>query len=114
MSAVSRDDYNAKHVFSSPTIGKNSTNQIAQNVASVCTQISTVCVLLKFCVNVAFHNRPLAQLRNAHAIGAGGLGFKSRAGQIGTVSPTARHCCDVSPKLYYPGAKPRKYRQCNS
>ena len=28
-------------------------------------------------------NRPLAQLLSAHAIAAGGLGFDSRAGQIG-------------------------------
>ena len=31
-------------------------------------------------------NRPLAQLLSAHAIGAGGLGFKSRVGLVGTVS----------------------------
>ena len=35
-------------------------------------------------------NRLLAQLLNAHAINAGGLGFKSRAGQVGTVSPSLR------------------------
>ena len=35
-------------------------------------------------------------------IGAGGLGFDSRAGQIGTVSPTARHRCDVSSELCNP------------
>ena len=29
-------------------------------------------------------------------IGAEGLGLDSWAGQIGTVSPTARQCCDVS------------------
>ena len=34
-------------------------------------------------------NRPLAQLLSAHAIGAEGLGFESRVGQIGTVSPLA-------------------------
>ena len=44
----------------------------------------------------------------ADAIGAGDLGLNSRAGQIGTVSPTARHRCEVSSELYYPGAKPRK------
>ena len=27
--------------------------------------------------------RPLAQLHDAHAVGAGELGFKSRVGQIG-------------------------------
>ena len=40
-------------------------------------------------------NRPLAQLLSAHAIGAEGLGFKSRVGLVGTVSRTARHRCDV-------------------
>ena len=30
--------------------------------------------------------RPLAQLLSAHAIGAGGLGFKFRVGLVGTVS----------------------------
>ena len=40
--------------------------------------------------------RPSAQLLSAQAIGAEGVGFDSRAGQIGTVSPTARHRCDVS------------------
>ena len=29
-------------------------------------------------------------------IGAGGFGFDFWAGEIGTVSPTARHRCDVS------------------
>ena len=41
-------------------------------------------------------NRPLAQLLSAQVIGAEGLGFDSQDSQIGTVSPTARHCCDVS------------------
>ena len=45
--------------------------------------------------------RPLAQLLSTHISGAGGLGFNSRAGQIGTVSPTARHPCDVSAELRY-------------
>ena len=35
-------------------------------------------------------DRSLAQLLSAHALGAGGLGFKSWVGQIGTVSPTAQ------------------------
>ena len=35
--------------------------------------------------------RPLAQLLNAQVIDAEGLGFDSQDGQIGTVSPTARH-----------------------
>ena len=34
--------------------------------------------------------RPLAQLRSASAIGAAGLGFQSRVGEIGTVSPPLR------------------------
>ena len=38
----------------------------------------------------------LAQLLSAQVIGAEGLGFDSRDGQIGTESPTARHRCDVS------------------
>ena len=36
------------------------------------------------------------------------MGFDSRAGQIGTISPTARHRCDVSSELRCPGAKQRK------
>ena len=40
--------------------------------------------------------RPLAQLLSAQVIDAEDLGFNSRDGQIGTVSPTARHRCDVS------------------
>ena len=51
----------------------------------------------------------LAQLLSAHATAAGGLGFKSRVGQIGAVSPTARHCCDVPSELCSPGAKPLRY-----
>ena len=35
-----------------------------------------------------------------------GLGFDSRAGQIDTVSPAARHRCEVSLELCCPGAKP--------
>ena len=38
--------------------------------------------------------RPLAQLLSAQVIGAEGLEFDSRGGQIGTVLPTAS--CDVS------------------
>ena len=37
--AVPHDDSNATPVFSSPIFGKNSANQIAQNVAAVYTQI---------------------------------------------------------------------------
>ena len=47
-------------------------------------------------------DRPLAQLLGANAIGAGGLGLKSRVGQIGTVSPTARHRCDIPSELCSP------------
>ena len=53
--------------------------------------------------------RLLVQLLSAHAIGAEGLGFKSRVGEIGTVSPTARHRCDVSSDLCSLGVKPRKW-----
>ena len=53
--------------------------------------------------------RPLGQLPSQHAIGAGGLGFKSRVGPIGTVSPTARHRYDVSLELCSPGVKPRRW-----
>ena len=45
----------------------------------------------------------------ALAIGAGGLGFDYRAGQIDTVSPTTRHRCDVSSELCSPGAQPRRW-----
>ena len=41
-------------------------------------------------------------------MGAGGLGFHSRAGQSGRVLPTARHRCDVSSELRCPGAKARR------
>ena len=43
----------------------------------------------------------------AHAIKVEGPGLKSRAGQIGAVSPTARHRCDVSSELCSPGATGR-------
>ena len=54
-------------------------------------------------------NRPLAQLLSALAIGVGGLGFDSRAGQIGAVSSTVRHHSDVSSELCSPGAKSRRW-----
>ena len=54
------------------------------------------------------YNGPLVQLLSAQAIGAGGLGFDSRAGQIATVSPTARRCI-VFPELCNPGAKSRRW-----
>ena len=59
--------------------------------------------------NLKRMHRPLVQLLNAHAIGEDGLGFKSQVGQIGTVSPTARHRCDVSSELCSEGAKPRRW-----
>ena len=40
-------------------------------------------------------DRPLVQWLSAHAIGVGGLRFKSRVSQIVTVSPTAHHRSDV-------------------
>ena len=46
---------------------------------------------------------------SARIIRAGGLGFDSRAGQIGTVSPPARPRCDVSSELCCPGAMPRRW-----
>ena len=54
-------------------------------------------------------NRPLAQLLNAHAIGAGGLGFKSRVGLVGTVSRTARHRCSFGAVLRSFGAVRRSF-----
>ena len=44
----------------------------------------------------------LAQLLSANAIGEGDLGFQSRVGQIGTVSATSRHRCDVPLELCSP------------
>ena len=44
----------------------------------------------------------------AHAIGAGGLGFDFRVGQIDAMSPAARHRYNVSSELCCPGAKPRR------
>ena len=51
----------------------------------------------------------LAQLLSAHAIGAVGLGFKSRVGQIGSMSLTDRHRCDVSSELCCPGDERRRW-----
>ena len=59
---------------------------------------------------ISFINRPLAQLLSTQAIGAAGLRLDSRVGQIDTMSPTARHRCDVSSKLCGPsGAKSRRW-----
>ena len=41
------------------------------------------------------------------AVGVGGLGFDSRYGEIGHLSPTARYRCDVSSELCWSDAKPR-------
>ena len=43
------------------------------------------------------------------AIGVGDHGFDIWIGQIGTVSPSARHRCDVSFELCCPGAKLRRW-----
>ena len=50
----------------------------------------------RFWVRFLSGYRLLAQLLSAQAVGAGGLGFDCRAGEIGIMSPTARHRCDVS------------------
>ena len=42
----------------------------------------------------------VAKRTAAHAINEGGLGFESQARQIGTVSSTACHLCNVSSELY--------------
>ena len=80
--------------------------EYAYNIFS--TKISLSCYLYqlrKDYANYLKKYRGLAQLLSAQAIGAVGLGFDSRAGQIGT----ARHRCDVSSGLCCPGAKPRKW-----
>ena len=41
-------------------------------------------------------HRLLAKLLSAHVFGVEGLGFDSQTCQIGTVSPTVCHRCDVS------------------
>ena len=46
---------------------------------------------------------------NDIAIGAGGLGSIPGTMKSDTVSPTARHRCDVSSELCCPGANPRKW-----
>ena len=45
----------------------------------------------------------------AHAIGAGSVGFDSWVGQNITVSPTARHRCDDSSEQCYSCAKPQRW-----
>ena len=54
-------------------------------------------------------SRPLAQLLSAHGIGERGVGFDSRNGQIGTVSPAVRHRCDAFLELCSPSAKLRRW-----
>ena len=51
----------------------------------------------------------LQTMQKYFAAYAGGLGFDSRAGQIGTVSPTTRQRCDVASELCCPDAKPRRW-----
>ena len=58
-------------------------------------------------INEHRNNQPLAQLLRAQAIGAGVLGFNTRAGLIGIVSPTACHHCDVFSELCSSGSKSR-------
>ena len=43
------------------------------------------------------------------ATGAVSLGFNSRLVKSGTVSPTARHRCDVSSELCCSGAEPLRW-----
>ena len=49
-----------------------------------------------------FYFKQNAKTLSAHAIGAGGLGFKSLVAQIGTVSPTAPHRCNIPSELCSP------------
>ena len=51
----------------------------------------------------------LGEVAKHIAFGGGGLGSIPGAGQIGTLSPTARHRCDVSLDLCCPGAMPRRW-----
>ena len=52
---------------------------------------------------------PVDGVVNDTANGAVGLAFDSQACQIGSVSPTTRHRCDVSSELCCPGAKSRRW-----
>ena len=52
--------------------------------------------------------RPVGTVVKDIDIGAEGLTFDSRVGQIDTVSPTARHRCDISSELCCPDAKSRR------
>ena len=52
---------------------------------------------------------------NAFVSGAGGLGLKSRAGQIKTVLIAARHLCDISSKRAgLPGRSDKEMGPANS
>ena len=53
---------------------------------------------------MSYGNCPVSSVVTHITISAGGLGFDSLAGQIDTVSPTARYRCDVSSELFCPGA----------
>ena len=69
--------------------------------------VQLVAITTHLCIHtINSFNRPIALLLSPHAIGTGGLGFKSRVGQM---SPTARHRCDVYLELCSPGAKPRRW-----
>ena len=59
----------------------------------------------KLIEKLLYSTRPLVR---EIAIGAEGLEFDSRAGQMDTVSPKA-HPCDVSLELYRPGIKSRRW-----
>ena len=53
-------------------------------------------------VNKFVHKRTGQLSCQAHAFGAEGPGLDSRAGQIGTVLPTASHCCFIFSELLLP------------
>ena len=54
-------------------------------------------------------NRQDCAVLNDIAIGAGGIRSIPGPVKSDTMSPTARHCCDVSLKLYSPDAKSRRW-----
>ena len=64
--------------------------------------------LLNFKHQVDILTGRLARLPSAR-YRCGSLGFDSRTGQIGTVSPTTRHRCDVSSELCCTDAKLRRW-----
>ena len=81
---------------------KNGTFLKSIDITDKCTKKVPRSVARYFCTAV------LPNSEN-NAIGTGGLGFESWAGQIGTVSPAARHLFGVSSELGCPGAKPRRW-----